>query len=38
MSMFLDLAVGAPYEEGGGTVYIYSGSSNGLITAPSQVN
>lgn len=32
-----DLAVGAPYEEGGGTVYIYSGSAAGIITTPSQV-
>ncbi|CAL1274062.1 unnamed protein product [Larinioides sclopetarius] len=34
---FPDLAVGAPYEEGGGTVYIYSGSEDGLILTPSQV-
>uniref|UniRef100_A0ABD2WID0 Integrin alpha-2 domain-containing protein n=1 Tax=Trichogramma kaykai TaxID=54128 RepID=A0ABD2WID0_9HYME len=31
-----DIAVGAPYE-GMGTVYIYLGSKNGLITTPSQV-
>lgn len=34
---FADLAVGAPYEEGGGTVYIYSGSDDGIILTPSQV-
>ncbi|GIY00013.1 integrin alpha-PS1 [Caerostris extrusa] len=34
---FPDLAVGAPYEEGGGAVYIYSGSEDGIIIAPSQV-
>ncbi|GFT77731.1 integrin alpha-PS1 [Trichonephila clavipes] len=34
---FPDLAVGAPYEEGGGTVYIYSGSEDGIILTPSQV-
>ncbi|XP_014210649.1 integrin alpha-PS1 [Copidosoma floridanum] len=33
---FEDIAVGAPYE-GMGTVYIYLGSKNGLITTPSQV-
>ncbi|XP_011505968.1 PREDICTED: integrin alpha-PS1 [Ceratosolen solmsi marchali] len=33
---FEDIAVGAPYE-GMGTVYIYLGSKNGLITVPSQV-
>ncbi|XP_054716032.1 integrin alpha-PS1-like [Uloborus diversus] len=31
-----DLAIGAPYD-GKGTVYIYLGSSEGLITEPSQV-
>ncbi|XP_043467893.1 integrin alpha-PS1 isoform X2 [Leptopilina heterotoma] len=31
-----DIAIGAPYE-GKGTVYIYLGSRNGLITVPSQV-
>lgn len=31
-----DIAIGAPYE-GKGTVYIYLGSKNGLITIPSQV-
>lgn len=35
--LFLDLAVGAPYEEDGGAVYIYLGSKDGLITTPSQV-
>lgn len=35
---FLDLAVGAPYEEDGGAVYIYLGSRDGLITTPSQVS
>ncbi|KAG8192343.1 hypothetical protein JTE90_002163 [Oedothorax gibbosus] len=34
---FPDLAVGAPYEEGGGTVYIYSGSDDGIILTPSQI-
>lgn len=31
-----DIAVGAPYEKKG-TVYIYLGSKNGIITVPSQV-
>ncbi|XP_016838421.1 integrin alpha-PS1 isoform X2 [Nasonia vitripennis] len=31
-----DIAIGAPYE-GMGTVYVYLGSKNGLITTPSQV-
>lgn len=31
-----DIAVGAPYE-GKGTVYVYLGSKNGIITIPSQV-
>lgn len=31
-----DLAVGAPYEENGGAVYIFLGSANGLSVAPSQ--
>lgn len=31
-----DIAIGAPYENGGGTVYIYLGSQNGLINKPSQ--
>lgn len=34
---FPDLAVGAPYEEGGGAVYIYSGSEDGIMLTPSQV-
>lgn len=33
---FDDLAIGAPYE-GKGTIYIYLGSRNGLITEPAQV-
>lgn len=31
-----DIAIGAPYEKKG-TVYIYLGSKNGIITVPSQV-
>lgn len=31
-----DIAIGAPYE-GRGTVYIYLGSPDGIITTPSQV-
>lgn len=31
-----DIAIGAPYEKKG-TVYIYLGSKNGIITIPSQV-
>ncbi|XP_047469713.1 integrin alpha pat-2-like isoform X1 [Penaeus chinensis] len=31
-----DLAVGAPYEEGGGAVYIFNGGSSGLRPQPSQ--
>jgi len=32
-----DLAVGAPYDPQGGSVYIYSGSKDGLKSTPSQV-
>ena len=32
-----DIAIGAPYEKKG-TVYIYLGSKNGIITVPSQVS
>lgn len=32
-----DLAVGAPYEQGGGAVYIYFGSSKGLKSQPAQI-
>lgn len=32
-----DIAIGAPYEDNG-VVYIYLGSSNGLIKEPSQVS
>lgn len=31
-----DVAVGAPYEEGGGAIYIYLGGRNGLSRTPSQ--
>ena len=31
-----DLAVGAPYEEGSGAVYIYLGSKAGIVNVPSQ--
>ncbi|CAG0887654.1 unnamed protein product [Darwinula stevensoni] len=31
-----DLAVGAPYEEGSGAVYIYLGSQTGIVKVPSQ--
>ena len=34
---FEDLVVGAPYEAGGGAVYLYQGSASGLRTRPSQV-
>lgn len=34
---FEDIAIGAPYEEKGGAVYIYLGSANGLLKQPSQV-
>ncbi|XP_012937077.1 integrin alpha-9 [Aplysia californica] len=33
---FEDIAVGAPYEEGSGVVYIYNGAKNGLYSEPSQ--
>lgn len=33
---YQDLAIGAPYD-GHGTVYIYLGSKNGIITTPSQI-
>lgn len=32
-----DLAVGAPYEEGGGAIYIYLGSADGIVKEPSQI-
>ncbi|XP_075535810.1 integrin alpha-PS1-like isoform X1 [Dermacentor variabilis] len=32
-----DLAVGAPYESGGGAIYIYLGSADGIVKEPSQV-
>ena len=35
---FEDLAVGAPYDDDGrGTVYIYLGSTDGIVREPSQV-
>ena len=34
---FEDIAVGAPYEDGG-VVYVYLGSKNGLGDNPSQVS
>ncbi|EEC08879.1 integrin alpha-ps, putative [Ixodes scapularis] len=34
---FPDLAVGAPYEDGGGAIYIYLGSADGIVKEPSQV-
>ena len=34
--MVLDVGVGAPYE-GSGVVYIYHGSSSGLVSKPSQI-
>uniref|UniRef100_A0A8C9VB45 Integrin subunit alpha 6 n=1 Tax=Scleropages formosus TaxID=113540 RepID=A0A8C9VB45_SCLFO len=35
---FSDIAVGAPYDEGGaGRVYIYHGSVSGILTKPAQV-
>ncbi|XP_017769852.1 PREDICTED: integrin alpha-6-like [Nicrophorus vespilloides] len=34
---FGDLVVGAPYEDGAGSIYIYKGSSNGIVTEPSQI-
>ncbi|KAH9499228.1 hypothetical protein Btru_004483 [Bulinus truncatus] len=33
---FEDIAVGAPYEEDSGVVYIFNGAKNGLNSAPSQ--
>lgn len=32
----LDVAIGAPYEEGGGSVYIYNGYNGGLWPKHSQ--
>lgn len=32
-----DLAIGAPYDPQGGTVYIHFGSANGIKSAPSQI-
>ncbi|XP_055339011.1 integrin alpha-PS1-like [Paramacrobiotus metropolitanus] len=34
---FQDLAVGAPYDEGGGSVHIFQGSSSGVKDEPSQI-
>lgn len=34
---YADLAVGAPYESGGGAIYIYLGSADGIVKDPSQV-
>ncbi|KAJ3645381.1 hypothetical protein Zmor_023047 [Zophobas morio] len=34
---FVDVAIGAPYEEGGGAVYIYLGQKGGLSPEPSQI-
>lgn len=35
--MILDLVIGAPYQDEGGAVYIYHGSTNGLSEKPVQV-
>lgn len=35
--MKLDFAVGAPYEDNGGAVYIYHGSKSGKLQKPTQV-
>ncbi|XP_063789529.1 integrin alpha-6 isoform X1 [Pseudophryne corroboree] len=32
-----DIAVGAPYDEGFGKVYVYHGSKNGIIEKPAQI-
>ncbi|XP_012691773.2 integrin alpha-6 [Clupea harengus] len=38
LDTYQDIAVGAPYDDGGaGKVYIYHGSANGIITEPAQV-
>ncbi|VDO73948.1 unnamed protein product, partial [Schistosoma margrebowiei] len=34
---FQDFAVGAPYEDNGGAVYIYHGSKSGKLQKPTQV-
>ncbi|XP_018094347.1 integrin alpha-6 isoform X1 [Xenopus laevis] len=34
---FPDIAVGAPYDDGFGKVYVYHGSKDGIITEPAQV-
>ncbi|KAM8933680.1 integrin alpha-6 [Pelodytes ibericus] len=34
---FPDIAVGAPYDDGFGKVYIFHGSTNGINTKPSQI-
>lgn len=34
---YTDVAIGAPYESGGGAIYIYLGGRNGLNPKPSQV-
>lgn len=34
---YTDVAIGAPYEDDHGAVYVYLGSANGLHKTPSQV-
>ncbi|XP_053554416.1 integrin alpha-6 isoform X1 [Bombina bombina] len=34
---FSDIAVGAPYDDGFGKVYVYHGSRNGIIKEPAQI-
>uniref|UniRef100_A0A3Q3LFW3 Integrin, alpha 6a n=1 Tax=Mastacembelus armatus TaxID=205130 RepID=A0A3Q3LFW3_9TELE len=37
LDSYEDIAIGAPYDDGAGKVYIYHGSSKGINTSPAQV-
>uniref|UniRef100_A0A7N9AQ22 Integrin, alpha 6a n=1 Tax=Mastacembelus armatus TaxID=205130 RepID=A0A7N9AQ22_9TELE len=37
LDSYEDIAIGAPYDDGAGKVYIYHGSSKGINTSPAQI-